>query len=129
MVALDVFFIVFHSLLIVFNLLGWLYRPLRRLNLITLLLTGASWFLLGAFYGLGYCPLTDWHWQVLYALGEQSLPTSYVQYLAERLLGIEMSTKTADILTGLGFLVALALSLFTNFSRRFRKDITAKSLS
>ncbi|MCD4791284.1 MAG: DUF2784 domain-containing protein, partial [Bacteroidales bacterium] len=74
---LDTFFVVFHTALIIFNLFGWIWKPTRRLNLITLLLTGASWFILGIFYGIGYCPLTDWHWQVLHKLGIYDVPNSY----------------------------------------------------
>jgi hypothetical protein len=32
---LDIFFIVFRTLLIFFNLFGWIIKPLRRANLIT----------------------------------------------------------------------------------------------
>ncbi|HPF94086.1 MAG TPA: DUF2784 family protein, partial [Tenuifilaceae bacterium] len=62
---LDVFFVAFHTLLIAFNLFGWIWWRTRKANLITLLLTGLSWIGLGLFFGIGYCPLTDWHWQVL----------------------------------------------------------------
>ncbi len=85
--ALDVFFVVFHSALILFVLFGWILRPLRTIHLIVVLLTGASWFILGLFYGIGYCPLTDWHWQVLRQLGETGLPPAYVQYILQRSCG------------------------------------------
>ena len=93
---LDIFFLVFHSLLILFNLFGWMWKKTRRLNLITLLLTGFSWVGLGLFYGWGYCFLTDWHWQVLKKAGELNLPDSYVQYLLNRILGIEISVTPPD---------------------------------
>ena len=67
---LDIFFLVFHTLLIFFNLFGWLIKPLRKANLIVLLLTGGSWFILGIFYGFGFCPFTEFHWQVLHKLGQ-----------------------------------------------------------
>ena len=31
---------------------------------------------LGAVYGWGYCPCTDWHWDVKRRLGETGLPRS-----------------------------------------------------
>lgn len=111
---LDIFFVVFHSLLIVFNLFGWTWKPLRKANLITLLLTGFSWVGLGIFYGMGYCPLTDWHWEVLYSLGTPPQTSSYVAYLFERLLGISVTNTFADSLTLVAFLVALLLSLGFN---------------
>ena len=58
----DIFFVVFHTALILFNMAGWIWKKTRLANLITLLLTGSSWLVLGLIVGsLGYCPLTDWH--------------------------------------------------------------------
>jgi hypothetical protein len=114
---LDVFFTVFHTCLIVFNLFGWAVRPLRRANLVTLLLTGGSWFVLGIFYGWGYCPFTDWHWKVLHRLGRQDLPDSYTQYLIERVTGIDMSPGVADALTVVCYFIALAISLRLSFRK------------
>jgi len=123
---LDVFFTWFHAVLIVFNLFGWMIRPLRKLNLIALLLTGGSWFILGIFYGIGYCPLTDWHWQVLENLGVQDLPPSYVQYLVKKITGISLTTKFADTITLISYFVALAISVWYN---TFRRNNTHKQRS
>ena len=119
--VLDIFFMVLHTSLILFNLLGWIWKPTRRVNLATLLLTGLSWIGLGAFYGLGYCPLTDWHWNVLLELGQPPQTPSYVAYLFQRMLNIEISYKTADLLTIYSYIVALILSLVFNFWSRIRK--------
>jgi hypothetical protein len=112
---LDVFFIVFHSLLILFNLFGWLWKKTRPWNLLTLVLTGGSWSILGIFYGFGYCPLTDWHFNILYSLGKTNLPNSYVKYLADRLTGLAWDARLIDKVTLISFLLALSLSLFMNF--------------
>lgn len=112
--ALDYFFVVFHSLLIIFNLFGWIFKSLRKVNLVTLLLTGLSWVGLGLFYGLGYCPLTDWHWEVLSKMGKKPQTHSYVAYLFERLLDIKISSTFADTITLLGFLLAIFLSIVFN---------------
>src|SRR6056297_243756 len=96
---LDYFFVIFHSALIIFNLFGWIWKKTRKANLVTLILTGLSWFALGVFYGIGFCPLTEWHWQVLTKLGERNLPVSYTEYLVNRLLGINLAVNY-DILTG-----------------------------
>lgn len=111
---------VFHSALILLNLLGWIWRPLQRINLITLLLTGGSWFILGVFYGMGYCPFTDWHFQVLRELGRFPASYSYIEYMLERLLGIQLKAEMVDTWTLTLFFVALAASLFVNI-RRWRK--------
>lgn len=111
---LDIFFLTFHTLLIFFNLFGWLWKRTRILNLITLLLTATSWFILGIFYGIGYCPLTDWHWDVLHKLGEHSLPGSYTKYLADRLTGLDFNPKLVDTMTVILFFAALFISVFIN---------------
>jgi len=117
----DWFFVVFHTALTLFNALGWIWRKTRRLNLITLSLTGASWFLLGLFYGIGYCPLTDWHFQILIKLGENNLPVSYLEYLTERLTPLDPSPELVNNTTALVFFIALALSVFLNIrDRRIR---------
>lgn len=111
---LDWFFTVFHTLLIVFNLTGWIWRPLRKINLALLLLTAGSWFILGIFYGIGYCPLTHWHWNVLRKLGVTGLPPSYTQYLINRVTGIQISSYQADIITAAGLVIALIASSYLN---------------
>lgn len=86
----------------------------RKANLVVLLLTGSSWFLLGIFYGIGYCPLTDWHFQILEKLGKTGLPSSYTEYLAERLTGGDFRGEMIDTLTMLVFLFSLGISIFLN---------------
>ena len=112
--AADLFFLVFHTVLTLFNFLGWIWKKTRKLNLITLSLTGASWFLLGLFYGIGFCPLTEWHFQVLRKLGQENLPVSYIKYLIERLAGWEVGAHFVDVATGVGFFVALVISIVLN---------------
>ena len=108
------FFLVFHSGLILLNLFGWIWKPTRKINLIALLLTGGSWFILGIFYGIGYCPLTDWHFQVLYELGRDPESNSYIEYLLERLLGLHFKTSIVDTWTMILFFAALILSIYVN---------------
>jgi hypothetical protein len=119
---LDIFFVIFHSVLIFFNLFGWIWRKTRLANLLTLLLTGGSWLILGLIVGtLGYCPLTDWHFSVLEKLGNTSLPNSYVKYLADRLTGLSFDPAMVDKFTLYSFMVALALSIYLNI-RDFKKS-------
>lgn len=118
---LDIFFVMFHSSLVIFNLFGWIWRRSRLANLITLAVTGASWLFLGLAVGtLGYCPLTDWHFSVLSRLGETGLPTSYMKYLIDRLTGLEVSSSLVDSVTLWTFVAALALSLVLNI-RDYRR--------
>jgi hypothetical protein len=119
--AIDIFFTIFHTALILFNLFGWIWRKTRVANLVTLLLTGGSWFILGLFYVMGYCPLTDWHFQVLRKMGKTGLPNSYTEYLAERLVGHDFSTGLVNQLTLWGFVAALVLSVTLNARDRIKK--------
>ena len=114
LIFLDIFFVVFHSCLIVFNLFGWIWKRTRRANLITLGLTGASWFILGIFYGIGYCPLTDWHWQVLEKLGKTNIPNSYIKDLIDRLFATDINAVLVDYCTAVFFFLALGFSLMYN---------------
>jgi len=123
----DWFFVVFHASLTLFNAVGWIWRATRRINLITLVLTGASWFLLGLFYGIGYCPLTDWHFSILNKLGEYQLPPSYLEYLAERLTPLNLSTTLVDSTTAIVFFMALVLSIFLNIRDRQKQKNGARN--
>lgn len=118
LIIADYFFLVFHTSLIVFNLFGWIWPPLRKWHFACISLTFASWFILGIWYGWGYCFLTDWHWEVLRKLGKTNLPSSYISYLLDRVLGIQLQDTVVDILTvGLG-LIALGISIKVNFFNR-----------
>jgi hypothetical protein len=121
---LDFFFIGFHTLLIIFNLFGWILRKTRKLNLISLLLTGISWFVLGLFYGIGYCPLTDWHFKILERMGQTNLPSSYVVYLLKRFTGIEFRGAMIDKLTLMLFIFALILSVVSNIKQAKSRNAT-----
>jgi hypothetical protein len=110
---LDIFFLIFHTILIFFNLFGWIWKRTRKLNLIVLSLTGASWLFLGLIAGtLGYCPLTDWHFKILEKLGNTDLPNSYIKYLADRLTGLDIKASLVDDVTLWSFIAALVISLF-----------------
>lgn len=112
--VLDWFFVVFHTLLILFNVFGWIWRKTRRWNLLLLLLTGGSWVILGIFYGFGYCPLTDWHFEVLRKLGVYDLPGSYIKYLIDRIFQTDVNSEMVDLLTLVVYLVLLVISIIAN---------------
>jgi hypothetical protein len=83
--------------------------------MITLTLTGASWLFLGLMVGtLGYCPFTEWHFNILLKLGEKNLPNSYIKYLTDRLTGLDISASLVDKITLYSFLAAFLVSIFLN---------------
>jgi len=117
---LDKFFFVFHSALIVFNLFGWIWRKTRVANLVVVLLTVLSWTILGIWYGFGFCPSTDWHWQVRAKLGHYDMPSSYTKFLVDSLTGLDVNEKLVDIFAVMFLTLALFASLLTNM-RDWRK--------
>jgi hypothetical protein len=110
----NYFFYAFHTLLIFFNLFGWMYSRTRKLNLISLLVTFASWGILGVWKGWGYCFLTDWHYRVLRALGERGMPSSYITFLVQKSTGYMPHPQLVNgLAVGLA-LLALSCSLWVN---------------
>ncbi|MGM0587011.1 MAG: DUF2784 family protein [Bacteroidota bacterium] len=112
---LDWAFIGFHTALILFNMLGWIWKATRHWNLITLMLTAFSWFVLGIWYGWGYCFCTDWHWQIRRHLGDSDLPQSYMTFLVEIWTGYAPDPVWVDLLTLSGLILALIISITLNF--------------
>lgn len=111
---LNIFFFVFHSSLIIFNLFGWIWKKTRLANLIVILLTAFSWTILGIWYGFGFCPCTDWHWQVREKLGYFDMPSSYTKFLIDSLTGLDVKGTMVDTLAVTLLALALVASVFTN---------------
>ncbi len=122
---LNIFFFVFHTCIILFNLFGWIWKKTRLANLILLSLTAFSWFLLGIWYGYGYCPSTDWHWQVRMKLGIYDMPSSYLEFLFETFTGLDVSRTLVDIFALIFLVVAFCASIVLNI-RDWKRRKTAK---
>lgn len=117
---LDKFFFVFHSTLMVLILFGWIWRKTRVINLIVVLLTALSWTILGIWYGFGFCPCTEWHWQVRMELGYYDMPSSYTKFLVDSLTGLDVNEKLVDVFAVVFLALALFASVLTNM-RDWRK--------
>ena len=118
----NYFFIIFHIILIFFNLFGWIPKRLRKWNLISLCVTAFSWFVLGIFYGFGYCFLTDWHWEIREKLGLPNESNSYIQFLIKDLTNISFDENLVDTVTAILFFIAFALSIYVNVRSKTRKQ-------
>ena len=114
---------VFHGLLLVACLIGWIFPRTRKAHLILMGVVVGCWFLLGLKYGIGYCPLTDWHWQVKQKLGEGSLPNSFIKYLWDHIFTTSISPKAADILTFGAFFVSLIPALYLNWACKAKQKL------
>jgi len=118
---LDKFFFVFHSAVILFVLTGWIWRKTRKAHLLLVLAVAFSWFILGLWYGYGYCPCTDWHWSVRAELGIFDMPSSYTKFLIDAFTGWNADPRTVDILTLVLLVAAFIASLAANLADWKRK--------
>ena len=121
---LNFFLDFFHLSLMLLILFAWLIPCLRKMHLIVALLIGFTWLIFLQSKGIGYCILTDWHWQILMKLGKTNLPETYGQYLYERLTGLTIQKNTAQSIILYYWLGSLILSLVMVF----RKYINERKL-
>ncbi len=113
LVAADILLYILHIAVVLFNILGWVWKKTRRAHIIFVGITLFSWVFLGIWYGFGYCFLTDWHWDVKRKLGETDLPASFINYFFHS-LGIPITPYTADMLIVVVFGLAVCLSVYLN---------------
>lgn len=104
-----------HILIISLNLFGWILPFFRKWHLWLVGATLFSWLVLGFWYGLGYCFLTDWHWQIKRQLGEIALPASFVKYFLDHYTSFHLTATFVDWMTGISYLIAIVCSLYVNF--------------
>ena len=115
---LDILYTIIHLLIIGFNLFGWIWPVTRKAHLITIGATAASWFILGIWFGWGYCPVTDWQWDVKEKLGERDLPASFITYFANKLTGKDFSDQLVNEVTLIIFVLLIIITVYVNFFRK-----------
>jgi hypothetical protein len=111
----DILLTLIHIIIIGFNLLGWIWKRTRKLHLLCVAVTAGCWLILGIWYGIGYCPVTDYQWHVKTQLGEQNLPGSFIKYMADKITGRDVDPDLIDAATGIGFLLAVIMTIYLNF--------------
>jgi hypothetical protein len=116
--VLDFLFSFLHIAFTLFNLLGWIWPRTRKIHLVTIGVTAASWFILGIWYGWGYCFLTDWQWSIKEKLGETNLPSSFIKYFADKLTHSDNDPTFINTITLSFFLVAVLLTIYVNYIMR-----------
>jgi len=119
---IDILYTLLHLIIILFNLFGWIFPATRKAHFICIILTAFSWFVLGIWFGWGYCPITDWQWHIKTQLGETNLPHSFITWFAHKITGIRFSDQLVDLITLTFFLVATILSVYFNFLKPHRKN-------
>jgi len=117
----DIALTLVHLIIIGFNLFGWIFPATRRAHFICVILTAFCWFVLGIWFGWGYCPVTDWQWHIKEKLGETNLPGSFITYYADKITGKQFSDAFINIITLALFLLAAAISVYVNFFKKKSK--------
>ena len=118
---LDILLTILHFVVILFNLFAWTVPSLRKAHFVGVLLTAGSWLVLGIWYGLGYCPITEWQWRIKEQLGETNLPGSFVKYYADKWSGRDIDAGLVNWVTAISFGLAVVLSVYFNFFHRKHK--------
>ena len=117
----DIALTLVHLIIIGFNLFGWILPATRKAHFICVILTAFCWFILGIWFGWGYCPVTDWQWHIKEKLGETNLPGSFITYYANKITGRQFSDVFINIITLVLFLLAAAISVYVNFFKKKSK--------
>jgi hypothetical protein len=127
---LDILLTIVHMAIIGFNLFGWIPNASRKIHLISILCTAASWFVLGIWFGFGYCPFTDWQWQVKEQLGERNLPSNFIEYFAEKVLATNFDSQFVGNVIGISFALVSLISIYLNFfkGRKQNKSVSSRKL-
>ena len=118
---LDILLTLTHFAIIGFNLFGWIWPKTRKAHLIVVAATAFSWFVLGIWFGWGYCPITEWQWNVKEKLGEINLPNSFIKYYADKVTGKNVNPSLVDTVTLVTFLLAIVLTIYFNFFKKKAK--------
>lgn len=127
LILADGFLHLAHLGVIGFNLFGWIHPATRFWHRLLLGATAAMWLILGPLIGtLGYCPLTDWHWQVKRARGATDLPYSYIDYMLQA-VGVHASPAAVDagVAATFAVLVVLAAGMWWRDRLRRRRESMA----
>ncbi len=112
---LDILLTFIHLAIVAFNLFGWIPKATRKANFVSLALTASCWFLLGIWYGMGYCPVTDWQWQVKERLGEKNIPANFIEYVAEKAFNRDFNSRFVSNVIAVCFILAVLASAYVNF--------------
>jgi len=114
---LDILLTFVHLFIIFFNLFAWIPKITRKAHFVFVVLTAASWFILGIWFGIGYCPFTDWQWRIKERLGEKHLPQNFIEYFAEKISAYDFAPELVNTMTAVCFALVAAISVYLNFIR------------
>ena len=120
LLASNYFLNFFHFTFVLFIIFGWMFKESRFVNLMLFIFTFFSWFVLGRFFGYGYCFITDWHWKVKKKLGKHPLKGGYIKYILDSLTGKDFDSQKTESrvmkLTYIIFFISIILNLKDYFN-------------
>lgn len=114
LIFLNYFFFIFHTIFTLFNMFGWIFKKTRIIHIITMILTFFSWYILGIWYGWGYCFCTDWHFQIRDKLGYIDPSNSYIHFLILKITGLNFNETLVINITFMVFILCFILSVILN---------------
>lgn len=115
--VLNPLFHVVHIAIVSFVLLGWLIPETRFAHLVLCLLTLGSWFLLGRWMGVGYCPVSDWHWKLKESIGEGRPAVTYIAFLLRKVTGMDIDSNKVNQVVVCATIGITMISLALNLQR------------
>jgi hypothetical protein len=117
---LDYFLTLFHSAIVLFVLTGWIFKSTRKAHIIAIGLILIAWLGIGWYKGvIGYCPLTDWHWDIKRDLGERNISSSFIEYMLEKITGLDLNRKLVDVGTAVGLILSVLVAGYVNLRSYF----------
>jgi len=120
---LDFFLTFLHSAIVLFILFGWVSQKTRKAHFALLTLTILSWIILGGIIGtFGYCPITDWQWDIKRDLGEKNLPGSFIQYAVDKTFSINSNKQLVDLFTILGLVFGVTMAAVKKWGHLLRRN-------
>lgn len=103
---------VLHAAIVLLLVFGWMSLRTRRLHRFAVCVVAFCWIAIGGYFGrMGYCPLTDWHWQVKRLRGEKNLTPSYIDYHLRK-IGLYFDPNLVDLGVMIIFGVIALITLY-----------------
>jgi hypothetical protein len=116
----DILLTFLHSALVIFAMTGWAFAKIRTLHFWSILCILFAWLVIGWAVGtLGYCPITDLHWDIKRALGETNLPNSFIKYMLDWVFQNDFDRKAVDQLTGIVMVMIVTITGWKKYESRW----------
>ena len=117
---LDILLTVTHTVLVVFVLTGWAFDKTRNIHFWSVAIILFAWLVIGWWVGtIGYCPLTDLHWDIRRAMGETPVSGSFIKYMLDGIFHQDFDRQSVDRLTGISMVLVVTLTAWKRLESRW----------